>query len=143
VSETEYQVNYKIFVTKSARKHGRKLGISKPALKEVIEQVKRLKHWPDNENEFTYEMAFGAIKFSFDFVEGHWIRVYVFKDDFRKFMWVIRVTNKKTNALTTADRISVETAVSEIKREVDFLKRQQLKQEAQPILKSLKGGKSE
>lgn len=111
------QVNYRVSVTKRARKQGEKLKVSNRTKLEIIKELKQLKYWSVNEEDFEYESAFGAIEFKFD-VEGKWVRVFVFQDDYRKTMWVIKVLDKKQNDLKKYDQIGIETAVSALKREV-------------------------
>lgn len=141
MTDVEKQTGYTVFVKKVALAQGKKLGISRQAKVDIIEQVKRLANWPDTKDEFDCDRAFGALKLNFNYVEGHWIRVFVFIDDYRRFMWVLRVSDKKTNELTKADRIAVETAISEIKRENELHKK--AVEKARPQLRSVKGGKGE
>jgi hypothetical protein len=134
-----YPINYVVKVTKTARKQGLKLGITDKTRLWIIEEMKLLKHWPEISQNFDYENAFGAIEFKFH-EEKHWIRVFVYNDDLRKTMWVIKVMSKKTNALTVADKISIETAVSRMEQDLKTFKKKQ--SQAQLGLK-LVGGKSE
>ena len=43
--DLEMPVTYQVFVTKTARRQGEKLPISRGSKKEIIEQLKRLKYW--------------------------------------------------------------------------------------------------
>src|SRR5262249_42107586 len=99
-------------------------------------------YWPDNADEFYHEKVFGAIKFDFD-IEDKWIRVFVFQDDVRKTMWVLRAFAKKTNKLTGAQQISVETAVGRIEHEIELFKQQQQQAEKRAKLGVVRGGGKE
>lgn len=107
---------YRVIATKQARDAGKKL-LRESNLLWLIRELKQLKHWPNNRDEFEYEKAFRAIEFKF-YIEGKWIRVFVYQDDSRKVMWVIRAFAKKTNQLTTHQQVSVETAVSRLEQEI-------------------------
>jgi hypothetical protein len=137
-SAAAYTVKYSVKVTKTARKQGLKLGVTEKTRLWIIDEMKLLKHWPDIAPQFEHEGAFGTIEFKF-YEEKHWIRVFVFKDDERKIMWVVKVMSKKTNVLTSADQISIETAVSRMEQDLRNYKKRQ----SQPTLKVVEGGKNE
>lgn len=136
---SEYKINYVVFVGKKARKDGSKLGLSKDALRSIIEELKLLKHWPEVKDNFDYENVNGALKFNFDYVEGKWIRVFVYQDDERKIMWVFKVIAKKTNKLVVADLMAVDSCVREI--ELEIRKHKAEKAKAKTNLKAIEGGK--
>lgn len=138
----EYRVRYKVVPTKIAIKQGKKLGVSDVTLYELIQEVKLLKFWPDNEGQFDYEKVGEAIEFKFNGVENKWIRVFVWQDDERKILWVVKVMAKKQNALKTHEKISLETAVSQIKEDLKFYKKNETKQLEIARLKVVDGGKN-
>lgn len=117
-----YQVRYTVSATKQARRQGRQSGLGREALLRIIKQVKELKYWPDNESTFEYEKVHGAFEYKFQ-EEQKWIRVFVYQDDFRKVMWVIKVLDKKSNALRPVDIISLKTAVSAIENDIQLFKK--------------------
>lgn len=138
--EPSYKINYKVKVTKAAIKQGKKLPITEKQRLEIIKDVKLLKHWSENEANFDYESAFGAIEFKYN-LAGKWIRVIVFQDDERKLMWVIRVFAKKTNQIEKVHQIGIETAVSQIKAEIRKFKKEQKHTGAHSKLNLVSGGK--
>lgn len=137
---SEYSVRYLVNVTKKARKDGEKLGLSAEAKRSIVEELKQLKYWPETKDIFDYEKVAGAFKFNFDFVEGKWIRVFVYQDDVRKIMWIFKVIAKKTNKLTQTDITAVEAFVREIELEIKMYEEKMLQQQ-KPQLKVIKGGK--
>lgn len=139
---SEFQANYTVKVTKIARKQGLKLGLSAENLDRIISQILRLCYWPENKDEFDYEKAFDAFEFKFNGIENKWIRVFVYQDDVRKIMWVIKVMAKKQNALTKADKISIQAAVSMIEQDIREFEKQQKKMIQLEGLKLLNGGKN-
>ncbi len=141
----EYVENYQVRVTKTARKQGEKLGLTEKARLRVINELRLLKYWPDIAENFDYEKAFGVLEFKFDRIENKWIRVFVFKDEVRKTMWVINVLSKKTNKLTYADQVSIRTAVSRIEHDLKFFEKKQKEIERMKNnkLQILKGGRDE
>jgi len=140
---TTFSVNYIIKVTKTAKKQGRKLNLSDQALNWLINQVKLLKFWPENSAEFDCEKVGEAYEFKFDHVEDKWIRVFIYQDNIRKILWVIKVMAKKQNSLTQADHISLQTAISQMKQDLNEYKRLQLKEIKSNSLIAIKGGKDE
>lgn len=137
--EPSYKINYKVRVTKAAIKQGKKLPITEKQRLEIIKDVKLLKHWSENEANFDYESAFGAIEFKYN-LAGKWIRVIVFQDDVRKVMWVIRVFAKKTNQIEKVHQIGIETAVSQIKAEIRKFEKEQKYTGARSKLNLVSGG---
>lgn len=137
--EPSYKINYKVKVTKAAIKQGKKLPITEKQRLEIIKDVKLLKHWSENEANFDYESAFGAIEFKYN-LAGKWIRVIVFQDDVRKVMWVIRVFAKKTNQIEKVHQIGIETAVSQIKAEIRMFEKEQKYTGARSKLNLVSGG---
>lgn len=137
--EPSYKINYKVKVTKAAIKQGKKLPITEKQRLEIIKDVKLLKHWSENEANFDYESAFGAIEFKYN-LAGKWIRVIVFQDDVRKVMWVIRVFAKKTNQIEKVHQIGIETAVSQIKAEIRKFENEQKYTGARSKLNLVSGG---
>lgn len=137
--EPSYKINYKVKVTKAAIKQGKKLPITEKQRLEIIKDVKLLKHWSENEANFDYESAFGAIEFKYN-LAGKWIRVIVFQDDVRKVMWVIRVFAKKTNQIEKVHQIGIETAVSQIKAEIRKFEKEQKYTGARSKLNLVSGG---
>ncbi len=137
--EPSYKINYSVKVTKAAIKQGKKLPITEKQRLEIIKDVKLLKHWSENEANFDYESAFGAIEFKYN-LAGKWIRVIVFQDDVRKVMWVIRVFAKKTNQIEKVHQIGIETAVSQIKAEIRKFEKEQKYTGARSKLNLVSGG---
>lgn len=137
----EYTVTYKVLSNKKVRKEGVKLGISSAARKAIIKELKLLKFWPENKEQFDFESVNGCLKFNFDHVEGHWIRVFVYQDDVRKVMWVFKVISKKTNKLTKADLAGVDAFVREI--ELAIQQELSVEKKKQNHLKIIKGGRDE
>lgn len=137
--EPSYKINYRVKVTKAAIKQGKKLPITEKQRLEIIKDVKLLKHWSENEANFDYESAFGAIEFKYN-LAGKWIRVIVFQDDVRKVMWVIRVFAKKTNQIEKVHQIGFETAVSQIKAEIRKFEKEQKYAGARSKLNLVSGG---
>lgn len=137
--EPSYKINYKVKVTKAAIKQGKKLPITDKQRLEIIKDVKLLRHWSENEANFDYESAFGAIEFKYN-LAGKWIRVIVFQDDVRKVMWVIRVFAKKTNQIEKVHQIGIETAVSQIKAEIRKFEKEQKYTGARNKLNLVSGG---
>ena len=133
------QRTYEVRATKRARKQGEKLPISEEARVQIIKELKRLKFWNTNEEEYTYETAYGAIEFKFQ-ERDHWIRVFVFQDDLRRTMWVFRVIAKKTNQIAQEDKMAIETAVSEFEREIRLLKAQEARNMKKGNLSAIDGG---
>lgn len=140
---TTFSINYTIKVTKTAKKQGRKLNLSGQTLNWLINQVKLLKFWPENSAEFDYEKVGEAYEFKFDHVEDKWIRVFIYQDDIRKILWVIKVMAKKQNSLTQTDHISLQTAISQMKQDLNEYNRLQLKEVKLNSLIAIKGGKDE
>ncbi len=139
----DYEVVYKVRVTKNARKQGVKTGLSEKARLEIIADLKELKYWPHNREFFDYETAFDALEFKY-YSESKWIRVIVFQDDVRKVMWVIRVMVKKQNTLNTiADKVGIETAVREVKADIRHYQKEQDKANHQGKLNLITGGQNE
>lgn len=137
-----FQATYKVKVTKQARKHGRSLPISKKDRLEIIDHLKTLKFWPDNREEFEYEKVLGAFEFKF-LTKDHWVRAFVYQDDVRKIMFVIKVIVKKTNQLSQVDLINLKTLVSSMTQEIDHFKKEELKKKnGKTQLQALKGGKT-
>lgn len=126
-------------VTKAAIKQGKKLPITEKQRLEIIKDLKLLKHWSENEANFDYEPAFGAIEFKYN-LAGKWIRVIVFQDDVRNVMWVIRVFAKKTNQIEKVHQIGIETAVSQVKAEIRKFEKEQKHKGARSKLGLLPGG---
>lgn len=118
--------NYEVSVTERAKKQGEKIPISECDKAEIIKELKKLKYWNTNEEIFDYETAYGAIEFKFQ-TRDHWVRVFVYKDDFRKMMWVFRVIAKKSNQISKEDKIAIETAVSRFEQEIRDLQKQKPK----------------
>ena len=137
--EPSYKINYKVKVTKAAIKQGKKLPISEKQRLEIIKDVKLLKHWSENEANFDYESAFGAMEFKYN-LAGKWIRVIDFQDDVRKVMWVIRVFAKKTNQIEKVHQIGIETAMSQIKAEIRKFEKEQKHASARSKLNLVSGG---
>ena len=137
-----YNINYKVRATKAAKKQGKKLPIIDKQKLEIIEDVKQLKHWSENEDNFDYESAFGAIEFKYDLPGKKWIRVMVFKDDVRKTMWVIRVFLKKTNSIERVHQIGIETAVTQMKAEIREYEKSQKRAKVKGNLNVVTGGKN-
>lgn len=135
-----YKTNYQVKVTKQAIRQGHKLGLTNKSRLWIISQMKLIKHWPEIGEQFDYEMADKALEFKF-YVESKWIRVFVYKDDDRKIMWVIKAITKKTNELSTTDMISLRTAISVVETDLNNYRREQKHQKKLPSLKSVKGGK--
>lgn len=140
--DAEYTKNYRVAVTKNARKQGLKLGLSYENLDSIISQIKRLCYWPDNKDEFEYEKAFEAFEFKFNGIENKWIRVFAYQDDVRKTMWIIKVMAKKQNALTTADKIGIQAAVSMIEQDIREFEKMKKRLAQIESLKLLNGGKN-
>lgn len=136
-----YKNNYSVKATKAAIKQGTKLPITDKERLEIIRDVKLLKHWSENEANYEYENAFGAIEFKYNLSGKRWIRVIVFKDDVRKVMWVIRVFAKKTNQIERVHQIGIETAVTQIKAEIRKFEKDQKYLEAKKNLSLVAGGK--
>lgn len=134
----EFEERYKVSVTGVALRQGQKLGISERAKQEIIENLKCLKYWPDSESIFEYEKVEGTLEFKFQNVEGKWIRVFVYQDDERKIMWVIKVMAKKSNQLRRVDLISLKTAVSRVEQDLDTYRKEE-KKKKQFKLKILQG----
>jgi len=141
VDSKTYKVNYKVRVTKATIKQGTKLPITDKQRLEIIKEMKLLKHWNENEANYDYEPAFGAIEFKFNLPGKKWIRVIVFQDDERKIMWVIRTFAKKSNQIEKRHQIGIETAVSQLKAEIEKYKREQKYMNAKNNLGVVKGGK--
>ena len=140
----EYQERYRVMVTGVALRQGRKLGISEPARAEIIEELKGLKYWPDSRDNFEYEMVEGAaLEIKFQHVEGHWVRVFVFRDDERKIMWVIKVLGKKSNELRKVDLISLRTALSRMEEDLAAYRKEHERMKKDGSLRVLKGGTDE
>jgi len=135
----EYEVKYRVIALNPAKDAGKKLLREENRLW-LIQELQRLKYWPDNEDEFDYEKAFGAIEFKFR-IEDKWIRIFVYEDNTRKVMWVLRAYAKKTNQLTVAQRIGVETAVSRIEQEIKLYEKQQKQLDRRSQLRVLQGGR--
>lgn len=133
-----FEPRYKVKATKTARKQGEKLGIAPKEHLRIIRQLKRLKFWPDNQDEFEHEIVNGAIKFDFN-TAGQWVRAFFFQDDDRKIMWLIKVMAKKTNRLAQADLISLDVAVRGMKQEIQ--RYQKALEEQKKKLTLLRGGK--
>lgn len=142
--EDEMEVKYQVFVTKSALRQGRKLSISPGSRLEIVNEMKGLRYWPQNRDNYSYEKVAGAFEFKFEYVDGtHWVRIFVFFDDDRRYAWIVKVLAKKTNALTKADLISIETAVSQIEHEIARWKKEQAKLKSKQSLNLVKGGADE
>jgi hypothetical protein len=139
--EQSYKINYKVKVTRAAIKQGKKLPISEKQRLEIVKDVKMLIHWSENEANFDYESAFGAIEYKYDLPGKKWIRVIVFQDDVRKVMWVIRVFAKKTNQIEKVHRIGIETSVTQIKAEIRKYEKEQKYIDARNKLNLVSGGK--
>ena len=137
-----YKVNYKVKVKKAAIKQGRKLPITNKQRLGIIDDIKLLKHWSENEDNYDYENAYGAIEFKYDLPGKKWIRVVVFKDDVRKIMWVIRVFLKKTNSISRVHQIGIETAVTQIKSEIREYEKAHRRNETKGKLNVVTGGKN-
>ena len=137
----EYTINYKVISNKKVRKEGLKLGISESARKAIIKELRLLKFWPETKDLFDFETVNGCLKFNFDYVEGHWIRVFVFQDDANKTMWVFKVVSKKTNKLTNADLQGLDAFVREIKLAIQ--QQEIAEKKKQKHLKVIRGGKNE
>jgi len=135
----EFEERYRVVATKHAKDAGKKLLREENRLW-LIRVLQRLKYWPENRDEFDFEKAFGAIEFKFD-IEDKWIRIFVYQDDVRKVMWVVRVFAKKTNQLTVAQRIGVETAVSRIEQEIALYEKEQKELGRRRQWKVIEGGK--
>lgn len=139
--EDSYKVNYSVRPTKATIKQGKKLPLSPKERLEIIKDIKLLKHWNENEANYEYESAYGAIEFKYDYPGKKWIRVMVFQDDVRKVMWVIRVFAKKDNQISKVDKIGIETAVTNMKTEIRKFEKEQKNMKAKNNLNVLKGGK--
>ena len=134
-------MNYKIFITKSCRRQGHKLPIDEVDLLRIRRSVLALKYWPDNLDGYDYEKAFGALEFKFE-TKNHWVRVFVHFEDERKIAWVFKVIVKKENDLS-AYKISIETAMSQLRVDLEKWKKQQIELEKKSMMTVLKGGQSE
>lgn len=132
--------NYKVSVTKSARRQGHKLPISSDDKANIIREMKELKHWSLNEHTFNYESAYGALEFKYN-LSQHWVRIFVFQDDVRKVMWIFRAIVKKDNQIAKEDKLAIETAVKRFKREILAYAQDQEKSEKAKNLDILRGGK--
>lgn len=130
---------YRVFVTKAARRAGKKLGLSTEAKKAIIYQLKELKYWPDTSRYFEFEKINGALKFNFDHVENKWVRVFCYQDNARKVMWIFMILAKKQNRLTQLENKKIELNVRRIEKEITDYK-MNLKN-SNKSLKLLDGGK--
>lgn len=143
MSETDvFKINYKVKLTKAARKQGNKLRISEKERLEIIEQLKLLKHWSENESDFEYENAFECIEFKFKTL-NHWVRIIVFKDDVRKIMWIIKAFLKKTNAIERVHQIGIESTVTQIKAEMREYEKELKNKNKRATLNIVAGGKTD
>lgn len=129
------KARYQIFVTGSALKEGRKLNLPKVDFAFLIRELKKLRYWPDSAIEFDFEEVEGAFEVKFT-VDNRWIRVFAYKDDELKKIYIVVVLAKKTNRLTDADKILVRTRITRIENEKHFNKKKE------NSLKSIKGGRS-
>jgi len=135
----ELKERYRVIATKQAKSAGKKLLGEKDRLW-LIRELITLKYWPDNANDFDHEKVYGAIKFDF-YLEQKWIRVFVVQDDVRKVMWVVRAFAKKTNQLTTAQQISVQTAVGQIRQEIKVVEKRQKQLDPRTQMRVIEGGR--
>ena len=138
--DDRYKINYRVQVTGTALKQGRKLPVPDKVKAWIIQEMLLLKYWPQIADRFEHEPAFGAIEFKFG-SRDHWIRVFVYQDDDRKMMWIIKVMVKQQNDLRVADKISIQTAITRIKQDIEQFKKQQ--EEQKKNLKVVKGGKQD
>ncbi len=137
--EGEYQKRYRVSITKPAKRAGDKVFAQEKNRLWLIRELQKLRYWPENKDEFECEKAFGAIKLDF-YLEEKWIRVFVYEDPDRSTMWIIGVFVKKTNQLTLAQQISVETAVSRLQQEIKQYRKQQKTMEERNRLRVIEGG---
>ena len=75
----------------------RKLNLPKVDFAFLIRELKKLRYWPDSAIEFDFEEVEGAFEVKFT-VDNRWIRVFAYKDDDQKKMYIIVVLAKKTNS---------------------------------------------
>ena len=140
MASDKYTANYRVQVTGTALKQGQKLPVTDKVRAWIIQEMLLLKYWPQIADRFDHEPAFGAIEFKFG-SRDHWIRVFAYQDDERKTMWIIKVMVKKSNELRVADKVSITTAISRIKQDIEHFKKQQ--EEQKKNLKFLKGGQQD
>lgn len=138
----ELLVNYKVFVTKSALRDGRKLPVQAESKLEIILALKELKFWSQNSDDFDYEKVGKALEFKFH-TKDHWVRVFVYFDEDRKICWILRCYVKKTNDLSNVVLIAVASAVSAIEVDIKIWKKEQAKAAARTALSIVEGGKNE
>jgi hypothetical protein len=139
-AEEEPQPRYRVVATKAAKRAGNKLFAEEKNRLWLIRELQKLKFWPANRDEFEHEKLLGAIKLDFH-VEQKWIRVFIYEDKARETVWVIGAFAKKTNRLTTAQMISVETAVSRVEQEIRLHEKKQKQLEQTSKLRVIEGGK--
>jgi len=140
MADPEPKSRYRVSATKAARRAGNKLFSNAKHRLWLIRELKRLADWPDNADEFDHEKVMGAVKLDF-YVESKWIRIFIYEDKPRETVWVIGAFAKKSNRLTTAQQISVETAVSRIEQEIKLFERQKRQEEQMGRLKLIEGGR--
>lgn len=136
----QYKANYSVKVTKAAIRQGKKLPITEKQKLEIINDLKLLKFWSENESNYDYQSAYGAIEFKYDLAGNKWIRVMVYQDDARKIMWIIKVFAKKSNQISRVDQIGIETAVSRIRAEIRAFEKKQKYERAKKKLNLVSGG---
>ena len=139
--EQPYGDNYIVKVKKAAIKQGKKLAITNKQRLEIIGDLKLLKHWSENAENYDFENAFGAIEFKYNLPGKKWVRVMVYQDEVRKIMWVMKVFNKKTNSISKVHQIGIETAVSQVKNDIRKYEKKQKNREAKSKLSVVTGGK--
>jgi mRNA-degrading endonuclease RelE of RelBE toxin-antitoxin system len=142
MSEKQLSENYQVFVTKAARRDGRKLPISNLEKFEIILALKDLKYWPENAEDFEQEKVGKALEFKFH-TKDHWVRVFVYFDDERKLAWILRCYVKKTNELANVVIIAITGAVSAIEADIQKWKKDQARAVAKAALTIVEGGKNE
>lgn len=117
-------IRYQIFVTGTALKEGRKLNLPKGEFASLVRELKKLRYWPESSYEFDFEEVEGAYEIKFT-MDNRWIRIFVYKDDDAKKMFIVVVLAKKTNRLTDADKILVRSRIARIENEKQFNKKKE------------------
>ena len=113
------QEPYRVIPTERAMRDGRKL--LRPSTRAYI--INRLRHlgtWPESATKFDFEKAFGVLEFKFH-AEDKWIRIFIYPNEIRRIMWVLRVFSKKSNDLPHAWRVSVQDSLVNLLARIESL----------------------
>ena len=133
------QKPYRVMPTERAKRDGRKL--LRPSTRAgIINRLRHLASWPESTAKFEFEKAFGALEFKFH-AEDKWIRVFIYPDEVRRVMWVLRVFAKKTNDLPHAYRVSVQDSLVNLLTEIESLGKRPGPGDPRHRLRVIPGGK--